>query len=316
MNTTLETADTRAPAAAARDHGMANRLVMLGRRELWEHRGLWLAPLAVAVVMTAAAIGAALYFHPQFHAPVDLNWFTAEQRAAAFAGANWSLASPLYLVAYIVVFFYVCDCLYAERKDRSILFWKSLPVSDELTVAAKFLIAAVVVPLGVYALAAVTSLVFLAFWNLLVTVGGSPQLRVWDSAAWGRAEWHQLLLVVLTSLWYAPIYAYLMLISAWARRSLYLWVTLPPTLAPLIELLTFRTHYLWDFLMYRSFGMFRIVGFGHSEIGGHHAKVGFPDFGSGHFVAAFTNIDLWLGMLVAIALLYVAARIRRYRDDT
>jgi ABC-2 type transport system permease protein len=317
MNTTLETADTPASAAAVRGHGMANTLVMLGRRELWEHRGLWLAPLAVAVIMTAAGITAVLYFHPQFHAPVDLNWFNAEQRAAAFTGANWSLASPLYLVAYIVVFFYICDCLYAERKDRSILFWKSLPVSDELTVAAKFLVAAVVVPFGVYLLAAVTSLVFLGFWNLFVSVGGAAQLRVWDSAAWGRAEGRMLLVLILTSLWYAPIYAYLMLISAWARRSLYLWVTLPPTLAPLIEWLTFRTHYLWDFLIYRCFGIVRIMGLGDSGIvGRHHLHIASPEFGSGHYLAAFSNIDLWLGVLVAVALLYGAARIRRYRDDT
>jgi ABC-2 type transport system permease protein len=316
MNTTLETTGTPAPAATARRHDMANTLLMLGRRELWEHRGLWLAPLAVAVILVVMCAAAILYAHPELHAAVNLNWFTADQRAAAFTGANWSLASPLYLVACIVVFYYLCDCLYAERKDRSILFWKSLPVSDELTVAAKFLIAAVVVPLGVYLLAAVTVLLFLGFWNLFVSLGGAPQLRVWDGAAWARAEGRQLLVVVLTSLWYAPIYAYLMLISAWARRSVLLWVSLPPTVAPLLEWLAFRTHYVWDFLTYRCFGIWRIVGLGHSQISGPHAHVLVPEFGSGHFAAAFSNIDLWLGVLAAVALLYAAARIRRYRDDT
>jgi ABC-2 type transport system permease protein len=317
MNTTLETAATPAPLAAARGHGMTNTLLMLGRRELWEHRGLWLAPLVVAVILIVMCIAAIFYTHPDLHV-VDLSWFTAEQRAAAFAGANWSLASPLYLVAFIVVFFYVCDCLYAERKDRSILFWKSLPVSDELTVASKFLVAAVAVPLGVYLLAAVTTLVFICFWNLFVTLGGGPQLRMWDGPAWLSAEWRQLLVVTLTSLWYAPIYAYLMLISAWVRRSLYLWVTLPPTLAPLLEYLTFRTHYVWDFINYRCFGIWRIVGLGampgfeHS----HHGHGAASELGTGHFAAAFANIDLWLGLLAAVALLYAAARIRRYRDDT
>jgi ABC-2 type transport system permease protein len=316
MNSTLETAGTPVPAAAARGFGPVNTLLMLGRRELWEHRGLWLAPLAVAVILLAMGVAAVLYAHPELRAAVDLNWFTAEQRAAAFLGANWTLSTPLYLVACIVVFFYLCDCLYAERKDRSILFWKSLPVSDELTVASKFLIAAAAVPLGVYLLAAVTNLLFVAFWNLFVSVGGAPQLRVWDGAAWLHAEGSQLLVVILTSLWYAPIYAYTMLISAWARRSLYLWVTLPPTLAPLIEYLTFHTHYVWDFINYRCFGIWRIVGLGHEEFRGHHARIGTPTFGAGHFGAAFANIDLWLGVLAAVALLYGAARIRRYRDDT
>jgi ABC-2 type transport system permease protein len=316
MNTTLETAGAPAPAAAARRLGLANTLLMLGRRELWEHRGLWLAPLAVAAIMVAMCMVAILYYHPDLHAAVDLNWFPAEQRAAAFEGANAGLSWPLYLVACIVVFFYLCDCLYAERKDRSILFWKSLPVSDELTIAAKFLTAALVVPLGVYVLAAATDLVFVAFWNLFVSVSGAPQLRVWDGAAWVDSEWRQLLVVILSSLWYAPIYAYLMLISAWARRSLYLWVTLPPTLAPLLEYMAFRTHYVWSFITYRSFGIWHIVDLGHSEISHHHVHIAAPGFGGAHFAAAFSNIDLWLGVVAAIALLYAAARIRRYRDDT
>ncbi len=314
MNATLETESSPVHAPASHRFGPANTLLMLGRRELWEHRGLWIAPLVVAGVMIAMCIVAILYTHPDLRGAVDLNWFTADQRAAAFTAAGWTLSSPLFLVAYIVIFFYLCDCLYAERKDRSILFWKSLPVSDELTVAAKFLIAAVAVPLGVYVLAAVTSLAFVSFWNLFVTLGGAPQLRVWDGAAWLLAEWQQLLLVILTSLWYAPIYAYLMLISAWVRRSLYLWVTLPPALAPLIEWLTFRTHYVWDFLLYRCFGIWHIAGL--EQLVNGHAHGAHPVFRNPHFAAAFSNVDLWLGVLAALALLYAAARIRRYRDDT
>jgi ABC-2 type transport system permease protein len=316
MNTTLETAAAPAPAAAARSFGLVNTLVMLGRRELWEHRGLWAAPLVVAGLMIALCVVAVFHSHPDLRA-ADLNWFTARQRAEAFTYASWSLSSPLFLVAYIVVFFYLCDCLYAERKDRSILFWKSLPVSDELTVAAKFLIAAVVVPLGVWALAVVTGLVFIGFWNAFVSLGGAPQLRVWDAAAWVSAEGRLLLLVVVATLWYAPIYAYLMLVSAWARRSVLMWVSLPPAVAPLLEWLTLRTHYLSSFLSYRCFGIWRIAGVGHSELAlGHHAHVGGPALETGPLLGAFSNIDLWLGVLAAIALLYGAARIRRYRDDT
>jgi ABC-2 type transport system permease protein len=316
MNSTLETAATPGAAAGARGYGMANTLLMLGKRELWEHRGLWAAPLVVAGILIALCVVAIIHAHPDLRA-ADLSWFSAQQRADAFLYAGWSLASPLFLVAYIVIFFYLCDCLYAERKDRSILFWKSLPVSDELTVAAKFLIGAVVVPLGVWALAVVTGLVFLAFWNLFVSLGGAPQLRVWDAAAWASAQGELFLLVVASALWYAPIYAYLMLVSAWARRSVLMWVSLPPTVAPLLEWLSFRTHYIWDFIRYRSFGIWQIIGLGKSDVPiGRRVHIGGMGLGAGHFGAAFSNLDLWLGVLVAIALLYAAARIRRYRDDT
>jgi hypothetical protein len=96
------------------------------------------------------------------------------------------------------------------------------------------------------------------------------------------------------------------------------WATLPPTIAPLIEWLSFRTHYLWDFVRYRSFEIWRILGLGPMPgfAHGHHRDVASAEFGSGHFAAAFSNIDLWLGVLAAVALLYAAARIRRFRDDS
>jgi len=124
---------------------------------------------------------------------------------------------------------------------------------------------------------------------------------------------------MLAVLWYVPLGAYLLLISAWARRSPFLWATLPPVLAPLLERIVFGTHYLWHFLSYRNYGIWPKLGLGHG--GGHiishnHVRPFGVLLDDLDFRGAFTDIDLWLGVLAAAALVYLAIRIRASRDDT
>ena len=104
---------------------------------------------------------------------------------------------PLVLASGIVLCFYALDCLYAERKDRSILFWKSLPVSDALTVGAKLLVALVVAPLLVFALAIATHLVFEAIIAVRMAAGNLPPVIEWSSFEWLRTELVMLLLLGL-----------------------------------------------------------------------------------------------------------------------
>ena len=74
-----------------------------------------------------------------------------------FAIWTAALVLPILIAALFVCFGYLVDCLYAERKDRSILFWRSLPVSDRDTVLAKFFVATIATPLLVWAVALVAA---------------------------------------------------------------------------------------------------------------------------------------------------------------
>jgi ABC-2 type transport system permease protein len=123
------------------------------------------------------------------------------------------------------------------------------------------------------------------------------------------------LLVLL--LWYTPIAAYLLLLSAWARRNVFLWASLPPLVLMLVENRATGTHYVSTFLQYRVSGVWKYFGSGR----------GFDDWDTGmptlaaliqHVGAtrAWMNADLWLGVLIAALLTFAAIRIRRYRDDT
>ena len=104
------------------------------RRELWENRSIYFAPLGVAgvfligfLVSKMPGLSLDLHHNDALLAPYDI------------------VAGLMMVTTMLVNVFYCADALYGERRDRSILFWKSLPVSDLTTVLAKASIPLVVV---------------------------------------------------------------------------------------------------------------------------------------------------------------------------
>jgi ABC-2 type transport system permease protein len=298
-----------------------NALPMLIRREFWEHRALWIAPLVVAVILLLIVIRG----HGIVHLPDEAAaaTFNDNQRLAIFALTHWGMTVPQYLVMVIVLFFYLIDSLYAERKDRSILFWKSLPVSDAATVTSKLLVALIVVPLGVYLLALLSDLVFSGVFR--VRAGDSllsQAVLAWDAGVWLRVHGLMFAGVLLGVLWYAPIAAYLLVLSAWARRNVFLWAVLPPVLLLIAEEMAFNTDYVKNFIAYRLGGIWYEVGV---RSGIDRLELSLKDEDAPTVqqlleaidpTTAFTSVNLWLGLAAAIALVWAAIRIRRYRDDT
>lgn len=307
------------PGAAgtlSRDRALMTLRVLV-RREFWEHRALWMAPVVTAVLLIACAFPAHIDFGDFTRASSDGRF----RSIAWFAALQWGLTILLFLIAAIVVNFYLLDCLYAERKDRSILFWKSLPVSDGATVFSKLLVAQAAVPLGVYLLSIPTILLFSLVFVVRASLGYLPAaMAIWDTLAWLKVEVILLLTVVVASLWYVPMSAYLLLVSAWARRSVFLWATLPPVLAVVLEHVAFGTRYVWTLMAYRTGGIFDYVHMQKIIEGTILSAGGSNPISLGAACAdlarAFGNIDLWIGLVVGVALTYAAARIRRYRDDT
>jgi ABC-2 type transport system permease protein len=118
---------------------------------------LWVAPLVVAAVLiVVTALSGGVHISGDARVQIDgeavdfINGITPERAVKLFGVLIAGLYVPQLIVMLIVLGFYLLDSLYSERKDRSILFWKSLPVSDAHTVASKALVALVVVPLGVW----------------------------------------------------------------------------------------------------------------------------------------------------------------------
>ena len=290
---------------------------VLVRREFWEHRALWLVPLAMSVLWIVIVA----FFRIQMGSSQAL---TVMQGRAIVNVIGWGMSVATLLVVTIVVTFYLLDALYAERRDRSILFWKSLPVSDSATVLAKFLVAMVIVPLGAFLAVAVTDL---AVRVIIAARGGAgiamEQASLWDGRMWWQAQVLLLIGVVASMLWYAPLAAYLLVVSAWARRSVTLWAVLPPLVLVIVERIALQTSHAWEFFADRLSPAVPImrgidarlsdgtISIDRNEIVVPGALLKQVDIG-----AIFLNAPMLLGLAAAVVLLVVAIRLRRYRDDT
>lgn len=267
-------------------------LPTLVRRELWEHRALYLAPLGVTAFMLLAAIVAG---DMQFAR--DLDPEVGRERARLFSFFSLQIFVTLFSITGAVICFYLLDCLYSDRRDRSILFWKSLPVSDTRTVLAKLFTALVIIPIGVYALGIATDLVMRLVVLARLNIAGAPgAFPVWNGEAWLRTQVYVFLSLVVTMLWYLPLAGYLLVVSSWVPRSPVLWAVLPVLVAFLLERSTFSTENIEDFIIRRLV-----------PPGGGRAITS-PEVWMGS--------ELWVGVVVGVLLVYAAIRVRAGRDDT
>lgn len=218
----------------------ARRFYWSVRREFWENRSIYLAPLAVAVlILVASLIGGALdfsfYVRTTSQGP-SLDPMQQEMIEHTFA------ALLLMFVTLVVAVFYSIDALQNERRDRSILFWKSLPVSDLTTVLAKASFPLVIIPLLTFAVTVVTQFGMLLIGSARLLVAGQSVGMLWTHLSFFSMSMMLLYhLVVIHGLWWAPFYGWFLLVSAWARRAAFLWAILPPLAIGLLEMIAFNT---------------------------------------------------------------------------
>jgi ABC-2 type transport system permease protein len=301
-----DAATTVIPAATVRPPVLRTLI----RREFWEHRALWIAPLAVSGLLLLLAVIGKVSFDSSLAA-------LPEQRRALFGVFMAYAAIPHFLTLGIIISMYAGDCLYTERKDRSILFWKSMPVSDTVTVLSKLLVVMVILPLGVYLLSALTTLLMSGIYLVRAWQDHAGDV-FWDAGTWFQIQWVSLVAVGAAVLWFAPITAYLLLVSAWARRNVWLWVLLPPVILFVTEYFALRTDHVWNMLMYRLGGVFTHPGmaFSRPHVLADQGQTLNMLFVNVDPLPVFSNIDTWLGVAVAALLIVATIRIRQYRDDT
>jgi ABC-2 type transport system permease protein len=286
---------------------------ILIRRELWEHRSLWIVPLVVAGLIVIAAL------FPHATVQLDDADLSATRHASIFAQFHSALTVPQLLVLLIMLPFYLLDCLYAERKDRSILFWKSLPVSDAQTVLSKLIVALAVVPLGVYALTIATDIAASAI--LTLRFGNSETMRTllhWDTGLWLQTQAFILSALLVVMLWYAPIAAYLLLVSAWAKRNVMLWAILPPLLAFIAERIALQSNFVGRLIAYRMNGAWHAIALSHQFSGKTDGESAVLALSTGQLrpFALLQNVDLWLGLIAAGLMVWLTIRIRRHQTES
>jgi ABC-2 type transport system permease protein len=301
-----------------------NRFLWLVRREVWEHKAIWVAPLIVIGCLLLLVISGNVHLGPigTMGEPGPLGELSNDVRLKLLLIVYAGLALVVFMVMGIVAFFYSLDSLYADRRDRSVLFWKSMPLSDAETVLSKFVVALVVIPLVALAASLAAQFVVAAGGSAKLAIGGMPPELIWQPQAIFGGFVVALLWCVTAMLWYAPIVAYLMLASAWAPRGPFLWAVLPPVAVWVLERVVLYSHYVGDFITHRLFGLYDLLSSTRSdemvkegEAGAEIAKLSQVD-PIGSLREFYTSPDLWLGVVAAGALLAAAMWVRRYRDET
>jgi ABC-2 type transport system permease protein len=270
------------------------------RRALWENRSVYLAPLAVAAV---ALFGFSLSsIAGIWEKPLRLN--------PAQPQAPYDIAAGLMMLTGIVVsVFYCLDALHGERRDRGILFWKSLPVSDLTTVGSKAIIPLVILPLLTFAITVAMQWLMLLLSSAVLLVSGLSVTALWTNLSFLRMSL-LLLYHVLTAhaLWPAPIYCWLLLVSGWPRRATFLWAALPLVAIAGVEQIAFHSWHFAALVGSRLIGAAPTVAMTAPDM--------FPTDPMTHITPAqflFTP-GLWIGLAIAAAFLAAAVRLRRYRE--
>ena len=270
-------------------------------REFWESPSVYIAPVTVAAVALLGYLVGSIFLPG--HQPTRAMTMHHDPLRVAYDFA----AVVVMLTVVLLQLLYCLDALYGERRERSILFWKSLPVSDVTTVLAKTSVPMVFLPLYGMLVTVVTQFGILLIASVVVLFTGGSVTMLWQQSAILYPAWllgyH---LLTVHTLWYAPLYCWILFVSAWAKRSPIIWVVFPPLAIYAAERFLLGTDYFWEILHERLVGNTQATtGSAMTEMGiGTHVTP----------LAFLTNPSMWIGLAVSAALLWGAARLRRYHE--
>ena len=273
------------------------------RRELWENRSLYLAPLGVAALFLVGFFISLVRLPARMRAASALDPMRLQE---VIEQPYLIVAIMLMAIAFLVAVFYCLDALYGERRDRSILFWKSMPVSDLLTVLSKASIPILVIPLVAFAVTVATQFIMLLVSSVVLAGMGMGFTTVW-----ARVPFHEILgihlvhLVGFHGLMYAPLYGWLLLVSAWAKRAPFLWATLPPVAIGAVERIAFNTSHFAD--------SFRNHFLGGPMPGESEVSMTMDILASRPLGTLLVSPHFWGGLAITAVFLLVAVWLRRVR---
>jgi ABC-2 type transport system permease protein len=283
----------------------------LVRREFWENRAIWMIPAVFGGLLLLAALFGRVSI-PQLTSPQE-----SRAAAAAFLGI---IGASFIVVMSVYSTWYLLDCLYTDRRDRSILFWKSLPISDATTVLVKLLVGMIIVPLVYFAAADVTAL--LAAFILSLRARAAIGSSLWNGDVWVQMQVLWIYVVVTAAIWYLPIAGWLMLVSAWAKRAVMLWAVLPPLLLYIFERMFFGTKFVGHIVMRRLGGLPSLSINDPRYLWTHGGDVVDNAAATSANVwqllnpsGFFTSAETWIGVAVGAALIFAAIQLRMRRSE-
>ncbi len=312
------------------------------RREFWENKGMFFwAPVIVSVLMVLTLGGSMIYgvSHGTIQANHGMGISTAEvlrgiapdkraELAAAVATNYMSVSAPLYLMFSVIAFFYCLGALYEERRDRSILFWKSLPVSDAQTVGSKLLTTLVAAPLIVMVLSTLMAGTLILILCTALSMAG---VNIFGMVLGNTAVYTSPLIIFallpVFILWALPTAGWLMMVSSWARSKVFLWAVGVPLMLMLVAKWATHLYNLgWDIDWFNKFVVLRALGgllpgnwLLFDQVPSETLKMGNGSMDMGALLTqsygTLAGPSVWIGALAGVAMIFVAVRMRRWKDE-
>ena len=301
--------------------------IALIRRELWEHRSIIVTPIVIGLILSLGVLmtEGMLTAHTE---EVDIGIATMsnlgdESHRSAVINGLLFIPSVIILIGMsILVIFYSLDALYAERKDKSILFWRSLPVTDAETVISKALTGALVIPLISFAAIIATQLISMLLSSIWIMIeGGNAIHLIWAPASLLSLWAATLAGILMLSLWLSPFLGWFLFVSAFAKRMPLLLAALPIVMLPMLENWIFGSKMFFEAFFVRTVEPIRDAAeaakasFEISENLRVSSFIANPwqaiDFGN-----FFAKPDLWAGLIVSAIFITAAVYVRRYRDES
>lgn len=298
-----------------------SQIITSFRKEIWEFKKtLFWVPLIIAIFIIAAPLLKLMLMEDYQWARlfdtitnVD-NLGNIEGFTRFFLATIMGMFVPFIMVSLIIQLYYFTTCLFDERRDLSIYFWRSLPVSDALNVGVKLITGALIVP-AIFMLAATcVVLVFLLLALVVCTVLSlGYDVSLWE--LWGNADilgnltaiWLNLLPYAL---WMFPVFAWLMLASMFANKAPFLWAILPVAAILLIE--SFVVEYLQLDGRFFLNTLREYFAFGHHMFPNDMSDIASPKFIL--FAALSSKISV-VATLIGVGLMYLTYWLRVNRSN-
>lgn len=306
-----------------------NMVSALVKRELLEGKnGYVLAPIILAaialvlVVLTVFGFGDMQIFHDaeelgvyslkdviekaQLHRPDD--W------PAVIMVGYWVMSMPVWVVLPFIMFFGLLGALYEERRDRSILFWKSMPVADWQEVLVKLAVPLFVVPLVFLVVVAIAQLAIALFMSIVLLFQGGDVFAVWPIGLMLQAWFASIGGGVIYGLWLLPVAAWVLFVSSFAGRMPFMWAVLPPVLIIVVEAMFFGDFQFAEWISLHIGGWMQYMNVPEMEnIDGPHEVLmtlrGGPFWSK--IALTFQSIYFWLGLLIGAGFIYGAIQMRK-----
>ena len=298
-----------------------NALKAVIRRELQEHKwGFvylpWIVGAFMSLVVVLVYLGLTEVNTENFKFSTDvfadsevvqsMNEATFDQRREAIRAGLLVLGFPLVIALGFAVLAYSLSTFFDERKDKSIIFWRSLPVSDSFTVFSKLIVALVVAPLLV-----IPALLFL---HLVSVTAGSIYFAVSDIVpftwAWQAYPWLDWIRVIFSlwmqSLWSLPIITWIMLAGAYSRKPVVAAI-LPPVVVVLVEGVSLSSSVFLDSLFERVQPWSRASSFPKE-----YESLGVAELSD--IPLLFGMTEFWVGILVSSVFIYLTIYFRSKSD--